>query len=125
MGSKLDSESPIIQRVKFVLYQKERSITKFADKIGVAQTTLNQQFIVGKLSLATIENTLNAYPDISAEWLLRGEGGMYKDGLTPELAETKQKLEETTKELKASIDRTNELQAQIQLLNKVINKLLQ
>lgn len=124
MGSKLDSESPIIQRVKFVLYQKERSITKFADKIGVAQTTLNQQFIVGKLSLATIENTLNAYPDISAEWLLRGEGGMYKDELTPELAKAKQEFDNVVKENKLYIDRIRELEQQIQLLNKVINKLL-
>ena len=68
---------------------------------------------------------LMTYPDISAEWLLRGEGGMYKDELTPELADAKQKFDEAVKENKLYIDRIRELEQQIQLLNKVINKLLQ
>ena len=124
MGSNLDSESPINERVKQILWQKERSVTKFAEKIGIAQTTLNQQFNVGKLSLATLENILKAYPDVSAEWLLRGEGSMFQ----AELSENEQYLKKEYENLKMQVAvLTNErdrLLAQVDLLNKVIDRLL-
>ena len=124
MGSNLDSESPINERVKQILWQKERSVTKFAEKIGIAQTTLNQQFNVGKLSLATLENILKAYPDVSAEWLLRGEGSMFQ----AELSENEQYLKKEYENLKMQVavlsNEKARLLAQVDLLNKVIDRLL-
>ena len=59
---------------------KARSVREFAELIGVKQVTLNQQLAGDrKLSLDIISSILNSFENISAEWLLRGVGDMYKD----------------------------------------------
>lgn len=52
----------------------ERGVTAFSKLIGIHQVTLNN-YILGKrkLSLEVIEAVLNTFPDVSAEWLLRGQ----------------------------------------------------
>ena len=53
------------------------SKTTFAASIGMEQTTVNNQFL-GKrgLSLDLVMSTLNAFSELSAEWLLRDRGDM-------------------------------------------------
>lgn len=70
----------MIDRIKTLVNAKARSVREFAELIGVKQVTLNQQ-VVGdrKLSLDVIWAILNSFEDISAEWLLRGVGNMYKN----------------------------------------------
>ena len=53
------------------------NLNAFSARIGMEQSTLHYQFH-GKraLSLDTIINTLSAYDELSAEWLLRGKGEM-------------------------------------------------
>lgn len=56
------------------------SILAFSKTINVGQATLNKQTKEDGcgVSISTIVKTLEAYPDLSAEWLLRGEGEMKK-----------------------------------------------
>jgi hypothetical protein len=56
------------------------SILAFSKTINVGQATLNKQTKEDGcgVSISTIVKTLQAYPDLSAEWLLRGEGDMKK-----------------------------------------------
>ena len=69
----------MVERVIDVIKLKAKSVREFAESIGVKQVTLNQQLNGDrKLSLDTILSVLNSFEDISAEWLLRGEGEMYK-----------------------------------------------
>ena len=70
----------MIDRIKTLVNAKARPVREFAELIGVKQVTLNQQ-VVGdrKLSLDVILAILNSFEDISAEWLLRGVGNMYKN----------------------------------------------
>lgn len=70
----------MIDRIKTLVNAKARSVREFAELIGVKQVILNQQ-VVGdrKLSLDVILAILNSFEDISAEWLLRGVGNMYKN----------------------------------------------
>lgn len=117
MGSKLDTQSPLCQRVREVIIEKERSVTRFAEVIGIAQTTLNQQLVVGKIASSTLEQLLVAYPDISAEWLMRGTGGMYIGTPSQDALDDKQTIAQLTAE-------KERLQNQVDLLNKVINKLV-
>lgn len=51
----------------------------FAEKIGMEQTTVNNQ-LIGKRSVSfdLIISIVDTFPDISAEWLLRGEGEMLR-----------------------------------------------
>ena len=66
-----------IERIKMLISEKAKSERAFAMKIGVNKVTLNNYTAnKRKLSLGIIEAILNAFPEISAEWLLRGTGSM-------------------------------------------------
>ena len=61
-------------------YIKENRITQkaFSENIGISASQLNS-IISGrdKAGLAVIEKFLNFYPDLDANWLLRGTGEMF------------------------------------------------
>lgn len=66
----------IVQRIKKLIEEKfgARGTTSFAKAIGVEQVTLSRQLNGQRgVSLDVIESVLNTFPDVSAEWLLRGE----------------------------------------------------
>ena len=71
-------EEIIIQRITQILADKKLSVNQFSKEIGMEQTTVNRQ-INGQrgLSLAVVYAILHKYPEISAEWLMRGTGTMY------------------------------------------------
>lgn len=70
----------MIGRIKKIIESTGLSERAFAEIIGVKQNTLNQQLKGERgLSLETISKILISYKDISAEWLLRGEGEMIKE----------------------------------------------
>ena len=72
-------ENSIIQRIAEIITSKGFSENSFAKQIGSNQRTINQQLRgYRKLSLDTVCNVINSFGDISAEWLLRGEGSMNK-----------------------------------------------
>ncbi|WP_052356396.1 helix-turn-helix domain-containing protein [Bacteroides timonensis] len=68
----------IIERIKELIAQKEMSETSFSKLIGVSQRTLNNYMNGRTPSLEIIDAILSAFPEVSAEWLLRGEGNMLK-----------------------------------------------
>ena len=57
-----------IERIKMLISENAKSERDFAMKIGVNQVTLN--------NYTANKRKLNAFPEISAEWLLRGTGSM-------------------------------------------------
>ena len=73
-------EATIYQRVKCVLEDKSISVNALSKQINVAQATLNPQ-LRGDRTLAAniVEKILTAFPDVSAEWLMRGVGTMYSN----------------------------------------------
>lgn len=73
-------EVTIYQRVKLVLEDKSISVNALSKQINVAQATLNPQ-LRGDRTLAAniVEKILTAFPDVSAEWLMRGVGTMYSN----------------------------------------------
>lgn len=73
-------EVTIYQRVKLVLEDKSVSVNALSKQINVAQATLNPQ-LRGDRTLAAniVEKILTAFPDVSAEWLMRGIGTMYSN----------------------------------------------
>lgn len=73
-------EKTIYQRVKCVLEDKSISVNALSKQINVAQATLNPQ-LRGDRTLAAniVEKILEAFPDVSAEWLMRGVGTMYSN----------------------------------------------
>jgi hypothetical protein len=56
----------------------EKSIRKFALKIGVAPTTLNECIKGSEPRFSLLESIVNGCPFVSLEWLLTGKGEMQK-----------------------------------------------
>lgn len=66
-----------LQRLKEVLAYSGLSVRAFANKCGVSQPTLDKQLKgLRGISIETIISVLYAFPEISAEWLMRGNGDM-------------------------------------------------
>lgn len=76
-------EMTFYQRAKCVLGGKSISVNALSKQINVAQATLNPQLRGdGTLAANIVEKILEAFPDVSAEWLMLGDGTMYgKDGV--------------------------------------------
>lgn len=73
-------EVTIYQRVKLVLENKSISVNALSKQISVAQATLNPQLRCDRTLAANIvAKILDAFPDVSAEWLMRGVGTMYSN----------------------------------------------
>ena len=69
----------MIQRLKKVIEQRHLSVTALGKLIGVHPSTLNRQFNgESAMTLSTIDAFLQYFGEVSAEWLLRGEGEMMK-----------------------------------------------
>ncbi len=73
MGTKDD----ITARINLFIESMGKSVKKTASEIGMNAPTL-LRILKGenKVSADAISSILNAYPDLSAEWLLRGKGSM-------------------------------------------------
>lgn len=70
----------MITRIRKIIEAESLTRSDFAKKIEMSKYTLDG-YLDGKNkpALALAEGILRAYPDISAEWLMRGEGSMYRD----------------------------------------------
>ena len=73
-------EDIITQRVNEFRQSLGLSILAFSKAININQTTLNKQLKEDGcgVQVSTLIQILDTYPDLSAEWLLRGEGDMKK-----------------------------------------------
>lgn len=102
----------IEERLKAVIAYSGLNDSAFARKIGVQQMTLWRQINgARKISLETIMAVADAFPEIDANWLLRGNGSMLAnndaqerriDGLLDVVAtqqETIKNLQEKIKQL--------------------------
>lgn len=71
-----------IDRLKELIAIKAKSRVAFAKAVGVSSVAMDN-YIGGKRkpSLELVEKILGTYPEISAEWLLRGEGEMLRSSL--------------------------------------------
>lgn len=70
------------ERVNELLISQSLSVRKLSEQIGVQQKTLNNQVSVSNpasLTLETILLILERFPNLSTEWLLRGNGSMFLD----------------------------------------------
>jgi transcriptional regulator with XRE-family HTH domain len=65
----------IVDRILLILKKKNQTASKFADEIGVQRSSMSH-ILSGrnKPSLDFILKILGKYPEINAEWLLKGKG---------------------------------------------------
>lgn len=115
-----DLKQDVFNRLVMFKEHAGMNLNAFSTKIGMEQSTLHYQFH-GKraLSLDTIINTLDAYNELSAEWLLRGNGEMQ----LPEPEETSAEELKADKRLDALVDTIALLQDTIKMKNATIDAL--
>jgi transcriptional regulator with XRE-family HTH domain len=75
----------IKERVNLFIKEKKISQRKFAISIGKSTAYVNN--IIKNISSDVVLNISNAYPDLSIEWLITGEGSMLKSENTPVVSE--------------------------------------
>ena len=76
-------ESTINERIALIISEfKYKSKRSFAERIGLAQTSLNDVLRGAEPKFSTLNKILKAEPLISSEWLLTGDGPMLKDNAT-------------------------------------------
>lgn len=74
----------INDRIKHLIKVDEQNTSSFAEKIGFSQVALSNLFIrETSPSYKMLSAILDAYPDLSTEWLLLGEGEMWKSQRAP------------------------------------------
>lgn len=73
-------EVTIYQRIMLILEDKQVSVNALSKLVDMSQTTLNTQLKGERtLSANVVAKVPVAYPDVSAEWLMRGVGTMYSN----------------------------------------------
>lgn len=79
-------ESDVRDRIKQILAEKGLNPTQLSKMFSVNQKTLNSQINgTTTISVSTILLVLNAIPNLSTEWLLRGKGNsVVENGETPD-----------------------------------------
>lgn len=88
----------LVERINKIREYKGLTGKALSDEIGMKYSTMNN-YLNGNQdpTVPFLIRILDKYPDVSAEWLMRGEGAMIKkksmeDELTKELADLKVKL---------------------------------
>lgn len=102
----------INQRIQDMMYYLRISRLDLAKSINTTQAAISKWINHPNSTIRsdTLENLLNAYPEISAQWLLTGKGEMIKKPPDLPLDEQLQAAEEKIqllKELNESIKREN------------------
>lgn len=115
----------MVQRIKVIKDALGISENELARRLGISQSTLNG-YTLGKRkpSYDLAESVLNAFSDVSAEWLMRGEGPMY----ISDLPSTDHDDSDEVIELKAEITRLraerDELVRKLAISERRIDKLI-
>lgn len=122
----------MVQRIKAIKNALGISENELARRLGISQSTLNG-YTLGKRtpSYEFAETVLNAFSDISAEWLLRGKGSMYISDLpstdhddTDEVLDLKAEITRLRVEREEMQKRIIELEAITQYQEKRLDKLI-
>lgn len=70
-------EVSVIERINATLKHFGKTPNSLANMLGMTPSTVNRQLKGDQaLSSKVIEGVLTVFPDVSAEWLLRGKGEM-------------------------------------------------
>lgn len=114
----------MIKRIKSLMQEFSMSENEFAKALSMSQSTLNGYTKESrKPSLALAESVLNAFEDVSAEWLLRGEGEMYKTTELPPVDVSSEESIEHSAEIARLVREKNELIEKIEALTSKCAKL--
>jgi transcriptional regulator with XRE-family HTH domain len=74
----------MVTRIRQLLEQKQLTPTQFADAIGVGRPVMSHILSErNKPSLEVVQRIIDAFPEVSMSWLLRGTGAMLESSSMP------------------------------------------
>ena len=116
------AETSVNEKIREIISYYKLSDRQFSIKIGVTQSVIGSMFQKNtEPSSKVIRLTLNAFTDISADWLLRNKGPMLISDIKPDPnIERMERLVDTIATLQATI---NEQMKTIQLFTEENQKL--
>lgn len=113
----------MVDRIKQIIKYYNLSARAFSIKCCIAQNTFSRQLNgVREISFTTIKSILYKCPEISAEWLLRGNGEMLLTSEQP--TDTEDRLNKLVDTITFQQDTIKNLQAKIKELEAelIINR---
>lgn len=116
------AETSVNEKIREIISYYKLSDRQFSIKIGVTQSVIGSMFQKNtEPSSKVIRLTLNAFTDISADWLLRNKGPMLISDIKPDPnIERMERLVDTIETLQGTI---NEQMKTIQLFTEENQKL--
>ena len=116
------AETSVNEKIREIISYYKLSDRQFSIKIGVTQSVIGSMFQKNtEPSSKVIKLTLNAFTDISADWLLRNKGPMLISDIKPDPnIERMERLVDTIATLQGTI---NEQMKTIQLFTEENQKL--
>lgn len=115
----------VVARLKEVLSFSGMSIRAFAIQCGISQKTLDNQIKgLRGVSLETIISVLSTFPNISAEWMMRGEGDMFRAEAQDINTDRLMKLVDTIATLQDTINAQSATISMLQERNKQLENQL-
>lgn len=114
----------MIERIKKIINHYGLSDRAFAIKCGIKQNTFSNQINgVREISLQTINSILITFENISAEWLLRGNGEMLLTSEQPTASNENDRLSKLIDTIAFQQDTINNLQRRINELETTNKRL--
>lgn len=69
---------PILERIQYLINEYFKSQKKFAESLEISPQTVSRWWNKEGISLEMINRIVNYIPELNAEWLIRGEGEIFK-----------------------------------------------
>lgn len=114
----------MIERIKKIINHYGLSDRAFAIKCGIKQNTFSNQINgVREISLQTINSILITFENISAEWLLRGNGEMLLTSEQPTASSESDRLSKLIDTIAFQQDTINNLHGRIKELETTNKRL--
>lgn len=105
----------IKDRILEFVKTQDISVRSFCSKVGINNALLSPSAMNSKFKTDKVFNILNIYPELSAEWLLRGEGEMIRK-VEPEAPSCA--TQEILTLIKSLNDKIDNMSSQIEELKK-------
>lgn len=114
----------VLKRINHLIDDSGESKNSLAVKCDMAPQTFGR-YVNGdnKITVSLVSSLLEVFPDLSAEWLLRGEGEMYKTTELPPVDVTSEESIEHSAEIARLVREKNELIEKVEALKAKCAKL--
>ena len=113
----------IKQRISDFIVSQKLSVRAFGNVCGIHQATLDKQLKgLREVSLDTVMKIIEAFPNISTEWLLRGDGPIYRSDIANLSNDRLNKLIATIGEMQSIVEEKQQAIDDLQSENDKLKK---